>query len=390
MASPSEYIYFRLSRPLLIGIALLPLSLSFSINAANTQPSKQRIPYSLKSNSENQIQLSVKSAQSEILVNLKRASLFTEWKNTSRRKNSGRNNHNRATKIHGQQTLIAILNQPHKDKVSNIVFISAGQQTTDPRNFNNPVNGYPNVLTGQNRHYKYACKNKNHCTARLKNGSMASKIYRNSQDFPHSSTLIILVFDPDFGYLASRRKKHLTENSFWNFITARASKNNLASITLMGQSRGGCLAFSLAKKFLAHPDYRHLPTIVQGYEAVCQPGELMQEDAEYYLDNPLKRNPKYKSLKVDMSRAFPLANRDQLAILNIHSGAPVISISQNIGFIHSFSFKPNNIDLGWWKQTWVDFEHTDMGGNLDHSAYTVTPGYRHLLKYRRKFSNNRQ
>lgn len=314
-------------------------------------------------------------AKADIPLILKKATLFREWPNS------------KVPQGKTDKTFLSILNEPPKNKVSDIVFIAAGQQAPDPRNLQDTINGYPNVLTGQYRHYKAACANKLQCAAKIKYASLASRVFRNVQRFPHDSTLIVLVFDSQFNHMVSENNKRKMENAYWSLLTNRANAGNLKSISLIGQSKGGCLSFSLAKRLRNHSSYQHIPTIVQGYDPVCTKDRLLASGAKQYLDNPLKSHPRYKSLKIDMDRVFPSNGRDNLAILNIHSGAPVISLGQNIGFVHSFTFKPNDVDLGWWKQTWVGFEHTDMGGNLSHANSTVIPGYKHLLKYTQQFSN---
>lgn len=307
---------------------------------------------------------------------LQRATLFSEW------------SQNKVPQDRAEKTLLVILNQPNKDKVSDIVFIAAGQQTPNPLELSKTLNGYPNVLTGQYRHYKKACANNPRCRIKLKHGSLASRIYKNTSDFPHASTMIILVFDSQFNHLTSNNIKRKMEGAYWDLIIARTRSDKLNSLTLIGQSRGGCLAFLLAKRFRSHHSYRHIPTILQGFDPICKTNELLNTGAATYLDNPLKTASKFKSLKIDMAQVFPANSRDKLAILNVHSGAPVVSIGAHIGFVNSFSYQPHNIDLGWWKQIWVPFEHVDMGGEMSHQGSTVIPGYKHLIKYKRQFNNN--
>jgi len=307
---------------------------------------------------------------------LQRATLFSEW------------SQNKVPQDRAEKSLLVILNQPNKDKVTDIVFIAAGQQTPNPLELSKTRNGYPNVLTGQTRHYKKACANRLHCRIKLKHGSLASRIYKNTGDFPRASTLMILVFDSQFNHLSSDNIKRKVQDAYWDLIIARTRPEKLNSLILIGQSRGGCLAFLLAKRFRSHHSYRHIPTILQGFDPICETNELLNTGVASYLDNPLRTEPKFKSLKIDMAQVFPAKSRNKLAILNVHSGAPVVSIGAHIGFVNSFSYQPHNIDLGWWKQIWLPLEHVDMGGNMSHQRSTVIPGYKHLIKYKRQFNSN--
>ena len=283
-----------------------------------------------------------------------------------------------------KNTHLVIFNQPRPENVENVVFISAGQQKADPLD-NTTSAGYPNVLTGQYRYYKKRCYKRTSCTTTIKNSSLAMQVSR-LKEFPRSKTLMILVFDSRFNHLENDRNKQDILEAIWNLLTKRFYSGKVRKIVLSGQSKGGCISFELAKRFRNTPGYDKIPLILQGYDPVCRKGRLLRQGNKTFYMNPVVNKPHYKSVAVNMDVVFPSNKRQNLAILNIHSGAPVIKNLMGVKAVHSFTFKPNNIDMGWWKQTWVRFEHTDMGGNMDHKAYTVTPGLHHIQKYAKAFA----
>lgn len=302
-------------------------------------------------------------------ISLRRASTFPEW-----RKNKVANG-----KAH--KTLLSLVSSPKSDEVEQVVFISAGQQQPDPRNIAMTANGYPNVLTGQYRHYSLACKDQSICPAKIKPGSLADRIIKSGQ-FPLKSTLMVLVFDSQFNHTVSEANKIRMENAYWDFLTSRFNVGKVKQVSLIGQSKGGCLAFSLGKRFRNTDHYKNVPLVVQGYDPVCKQKRLTHTGPKRYFSNPLKKQAKYKSLFIDMNKVFPANNRKNLAILNIHSGAPVV-----LDGVHSFTFRPNNADMGWWKQTWVPYDHTPMGGDMRYIKDTVIPGFNHLMKSRQQFAS---
>lgn len=305
---------------------------------------------------------------------IRRGNTFPEW------------GKNKVPEKKAFKTFISILNQPKAADVKKVVFIAAGQQQPDPRNLAATAMGYPNVLTGQYRRYRLPCQTRLQCQAKIKPGSMAYRIYKSSR-YPLKSTLMVLVFDAQFNHGVSEGNKTKIENAFWDLLTNRFYSGKAKEIALIGQSKGGCLGFSLAKRFRNSSAYGDIPVILQGYDPVCKMKRLGASGTKTYYTNPLKKHPKYKSMRINMDALFPANKRNHLAILNIHSGAAVVDVLKTFSGVHSFTFKPNNIDYGWWKQTWVTHEHTDMGGNMNIAKDTVIPGYKHLLKYDQKFSS---
>lgn len=316
------------------------------------------------------------SAAPSISLVLTQATAFKEWSK------------NKVPNTIVKKTYLGFLSKPIKTNVNHIIFIAAGQQAFSPADIYNDDDKPSNVLTGQYRDYKAHCVDKfSLCRVKINNDSLAGRIYNNPMQFPRSKTLIILVLDSQFKHNSSDNVKRKIENAYWGLITSRVDAGKLKSISLAGSSKGGCLSFALAKRFRNHDSYNKIPLILHGLDPVCKKDRLLPSAAKQYFDNPLEAQAKYKSLEVDMGRVFPANARSHLAILNIHSGAPIVDLGNKASYAHSFTYKPTDIDLGWWKQTWAPLSHKDLTSNHSNNSQTVIPAYKHLLKYKNRFSD---
>lgn len=277
-----------------------------------------------------------------------------------------------------RNTYLAIVNQPPKDQVRKVVFISSGQQTDEGGEGKGKFGkGYPNVLTGQPNDYKDNCMNATKsCTRTIDARSVLGRL-RGDGKFSDSDTLFIAAFDMRFGYFRPQAEKQKRENAYWNFLTSKFDPKKVELIVLAGQSRGGCMMFRLARKLRAQSAYQDIPLILQGYDPVCtttgSPAlakELPPLKTTPYT-NPLNSN--YASFPIDMDKVFPADKRQKLAILDLHGGGEVFGPQ-----IRSFTWFDKNTDLGWWKQRWVNASHGDMGGHYEESWQTVDVGVTHI------------
>ncbi|SDZ75005.1 FG-GAP repeat domain-containing protein, partial [Bizionia paragorgiae] len=303
-----------------------------------------------------------------------------------------------------QDTYLAIVSEPAKDKVKKVVFIAAGQQSDSPfgsegLSTGNYGNGYTNVLTGQPNNYKEGIRKTTNlqATRTLNNLSLASKLI-NSGKFPKESTLFVLVFDANFGYFRDQDEKGYRENAFFNFLTSKFNPSNVETIILAGQSRGGALVFRLGSRLRRDSSYSKIPLIVQGYDPVATNPVLANSNAnvslrktsiEKYLPIHSKNdklinphdNSKY-CWKVDMDITFPQASRDNLLVYIVHSG-DVVSDKIHKS-IRAFAWKEKNTVLDWYKQHWLNLGHEEMGScnyfNDGNCLYkTVESGYQHIV-----------
>ncbi|RTE65602.1 VCBS repeat-containing protein [Amphritea opalescens] len=287
---------------------------------------------------------------------------------------------NAGVSTEGQRnTYISIVNQPPKDQVRKVVFISAGQQTDPGGEERGKIGkGYPNVLTGQPNDYKDGCMNATKsCTRTIDARSVLGRL-RGDGKFSDSDTLFIAAFDMRFGYYRPSAEKQRRENAYWDFLTSQFDPSKVELIVLAGQSRGGCMMFRLGQKLRATSTYQNIPLIVQGLDPVCTTTGTPNLDRELPQLSGVYRNPlnnSYESYPIDMDQVFPSNHRNKLAVLDIHGGGEVWA--QEPG-IRSFTWKASDTDLGWWEQKWVNAGHEDMGGKYEHSWQTVDLAVTHI------------
>ncbi|HHL42395.1 MAG TPA: VCBS repeat-containing protein [Hellea balneolensis] len=271
-----------------------------------------------------------------------------------------------------KMTYIAMVSEPDIEDVKHVVFISAGQQVEVAIN----PDGYQNVLTGQPADYKNNCLGKTKTCVRNFNPDGLAMRLKNSGAYNMSDTLFIIVLDSQYNYYLSSKPAML--DAYWEFLTSKFYPTSVKDIVLAGQSRGGCLSLLLAERLRKRAAYKHIPLVLEMNDAVCRndgsevPG--IHPGSKTYATNPLNPN-KMKSVLVDLGKMFPVSSRTNLFINNIHAGGKVGGLN-----IRALTYKTQNIDLGWWRQSWVKFAHTDMGGNFGHSLETIIPAYKHIMR----------
>ena len=258
------------------------------------------------------------------------------------------------------ETYISIINQPERSKVKRVVFVSSGQQTKPNSK------GYANALTGQPNNFKQGCANRTKsCWRSIHPDSLVARL-RASGEFTDNETLYISAIDARFGYFVQSDEKQRRENAYWDFLTSKFDPANVELIVLAGQSRGGCLVFRLGSRMRKSSAHKDIPLMVQGYDPVCRTPDRNYSNMELpkgtpaIYKNPLDRSKK-ESHVVNMDLVFPPNRRENLKVLSINGGGKVVPID---GSVRSFIWKSNDVDLGWWKQKWVNYKHNEMGGYL--------------------------
>ncbi|MCR9143800.1 MAG: hypothetical protein NXI24_16255 [bacterium] len=271
-----------------------------------------------------------------------------------------------------RETYIAVVSEPPRGSVENVVFLSAGQQTTLDGN------GYNNVVTGQPEKYKKNCKGKTASCWRQIDGRSLARHIINSGKFPLSKTLFVLVFDARFNYEISKNEKNKIENAYYRWLTNRVYSHKLKRFYLAGQSRGGCLAFRLGKRLRAHSSYRNVPMILQGYDAVCDKGEGELGTTKTKYGNPYNSN--HHGFYTNLSGQFP--HKTNLGIRMVVGGGAVVPV---LG-VHAFVYTRGNTGQGGWhEQTWVNLDHSEMGREYSKSPYTIDPGLNHMHRSLARF-----
>lgn len=271
-----------------------------------------------------------------------------------------------------RETYIAVVSEPARSSVENVVFLSAGQQTTLDGN------GYNNVVTGQPEKYKKNCKGKTASCWRQIDGRSLARHVINSGEFPLNKTLFVLVFDARFNYEISKNEKNKIENAYFRWLTNRVYSYRLKRFYLGGQSRGGCLAFRLGKRLRAHSAYRNVPMILQGYDAVCDKGEGELGTTKTKYGNPY--NSKHHGFYTNLASQFP--HKTNLGIHMVVGGGAVVPV---LG-VHAFVYtRGDTAQGGWHEQRWVNLDHSEMGRDYSKSPWTIDGGLDHMQRSLARF-----
>ncbi len=263
-----------------------------------------------------------------------------------------------------RETYIAVIN-PGRSNIENIVFFAAGQQS-----FTSGVSvATANVLTGQPKDYKKNCKGKCRSASRRIHGDSLAVYLMNQGKFSTGKTLYVLAFDAQFNHEYGSSEKNKIENAYYDYLVNNVDYWRIKRIILGGSSRGGALAFRLAKRFRGDWRYDTKATIVQGFDATFIKHQELGATTTLYT-NPL--NSSWKGRYTNISAQFP--NRVKLALNQMVSGKEAVPLSGARGFV----YRTSNVDYGWFKQKWVNIPHGDIGSNFAYKNQTVDYARNHI------------
>lgn len=198
----------------------------------------------------------------------------------------------------------------------------------------------------------------------LRDGALARRLVEHLVR-SSSNTFMGLAFDARFNYDFSSSNKQEIENAYYEWLKEKFYASNLRSIYLAGHSRGGCLAFRLARRF--KQDFPSAPLIVHGFDAVCNHGDGELGTWDGRVDNPRVEDWEFFTRPTEIPALF--SNRSRLAVLNMVSGGPVLIGAidwtvrpRGFGFNRSFSSTETTfIFEDWYEQRWYTAGHHSMG-----------------------------
>jgi len=248
-----------------------------------------------------------------------------------------------------KDTYIGVLSNVSKENVESVNIYFAGQQTGD---------GVSNVVTGQSEDYKSECKKGVvECVKPIDSKGLAAQIYKRNI-FNHRKTFIAVVYDTQFNHMLLSGEKSDMEDAYYEWITSQFNDANIKNIYLAGSSRGGCLAMRLSKRFRTNYSSDNVKVIVSSFDGVCKrsQNEMGTTDTRDY--NPY--DDEKRGWHTDLDLEFP--NKDNLNIYHISGGA-----NAPIDGVRCFSYKDYNVDYNWYRQNWVNLEHTNIGRDYNSS-----------------------
>jgi hypothetical protein len=235
-----------------------------------------------------------------------------------------------------------------------IVVISAGQKASS--------SGHANGLTGQSSDWDSTCNDSGCSSVVLDGRSLAMKL-RGLGWFPAASTYLAVVNDNNFDHLFGSDTKQQMLDGFVRWLEDQI-RPETRSIYLAGSSRGGCLVMRMARALRQNPAYDHIDVFVSSLDGVCKKSQNELGTYDHKIKNPVRPwGTSYGGWATDMYAQFP--RRDRLSIYHIAGGEEVVPLSAIRTFsAYSGSSPPStgsNLDWGWYRQTWVEWQHKEIG-----------------------------
>ncbi|WNG58794.1 hypothetical protein F0U59_31725 [Archangium gephyra] len=246
-----------------------------------------------------------------------------------------------------------------------IVLMSSGQKMSS--------SGHNSGVTGQGASWDATCDAVSCPNVTLDGRSLAMKL-RSLGWFPTGSTYLAVVNDNNFDHLFDSGKKQLLLNGFSNWLQAQI-RPETRSIYLAGSSRGGCMVMRMAQALRANPAYDGIDLYVSSFDGVCKytQGELGTSGEK--INNPVRPwGTFYGGWATDLSAQFPRKGR--LRMYHIAGGEEVAPAS-GIRAFSAYSGSPpstgSNLDWGWYKQTWVKWQHKEIGNPYTEPSSSDQP-----------------
>ncbi|MBI2569588.1 MAG: hypothetical protein HYV63_21500 [Candidatus Schekmanbacteria bacterium] len=193
-----------------------------------------------------------------------------------------------------ESTYVSVIHDPGISAVKNLVLFVAGQQGIDAGQ-----QDFPSAMTGQDENWRspgmssavWCSDNRSqvqkfiyHFTTKY--GSSTPKYSSGTVPFVWGETFIAATNDAAFYHGASSGTKTDIVDAFNELLLGQAYATNVEKIYLAGASRGGALAYRLAKKIRDNSAYDGVPIIVTSVDGVLNSDEGEGASESEYVDNP--------------------------------------------------------------------------------------------------------
>lgn len=236
-----------------------------------------------------------------------------------------------------------------------VIFLSAGQKASSG-------SGHENGITGQAANWFDTCNDVSCANVSLDARSLAMKL-RALGWMPSATTYMAVANDNNFDQLFSADTKQRILNGFVNWIQSQI-RPETTKIYLGGSSRGGCLVMRMAQALRANTALDNIELYVSSFDGVCRylDGELGTFGTK--INNPVRSwGTSYGGWATNLTAQYP--RRNLLHIYHVVGGQEVAPLSGIRAFAaYSGSNPPgtgSNLDWGWFKETWVNWKHKEIG-----------------------------
>ncbi|MBL0693498.1 hypothetical protein JJE73_07750 [Comamonas sp. JC664] len=235
-----------------------------------------------------------------------------------------------------------------------LVVMSAGQKISS--------SGHSSGVTGQASNWDASCNSVSCPNVTLDGRSLAMKLSAQGL-FPSGRTYLSVINDANFDHLFDSDTKQRLVNGFSGWLQAQVRPETRA-IYLAGSSRGGCLMMRVAQALRANTALDGVTVYVSSFDGVCRnsQGELGTFDSK--VNNPVRPwGTFYGCWATNMTAQFP--RRHRLHIFHVVGGQEVAPATGIRAFTAYNGATPpstgTNLDWGWYKQTWVKWQHKEIG-----------------------------
>jgi len=243
-----------------------------------------------------------------------------------------------------------------------VVFMSAGQKASSS-------SSHENGVTGQGGSWDSTCGDVACPNVTLDGRSLAMKLL-GLGFFPSGTTYLAVANDSNFDHLFDTTKKQQIVDGFVAWLKAQV-RPETSAIYLAGSSRGGCLVMRMAQELRDDVSLDGVHVYVSSFDGVCKysQGELGTFGTK--INNPVRPwGTSYGGWATNLTGQYP-----RRGLLNIHHvvGGQEVAPLTGIRAFSAYSGRSppktgSNLDWGWYKQTWVRWEHKEIG-----NPYTEPP-----------------
>ena len=272
--------------------------------------------------------------------------------------------HNGVPKRMQKRTYMARYNEPARDNVRHLVFLSAGQR------FNKEFRDQ--LVTGSTSLEKFHKKTRDR-DMDVNPWSLPVQIF-DQGIYSLEDTFVGLALDARFNWGFRPKNKRRIINAHYDWLRSKADMSQVETVYLAGHSRGGLLVLRLAQRFTQ--DYPHIRVIVHAFDPVpnVKQEEFGVTDSRIIspFSPPNLVQPRFARVALFESQ---LLNRDNLSIYNFLSGERFLS--QPVDFfgdrVRSFGQVNSGVGSGddiftigdWYAQQWFADTHNGIAGNFN-------------------------
>ena len=248
---------------------------------------------------------------------------------------------------------------PKKESVKNIAAFFPGQQGMSLFE----SSGKASCVVGTSEDFKKALeKGIKHDAPNPR--SLVAKVW-NSELFPITNTHYMVALEHAFYYESAEETRRSIEDAFFRYIRDVKDLKQVDQILLAGVSRGGTLAFRIAKRLRSGGFTGKL--VIVGLDSVARDDEVdQQQNKKAY--NPLDHKKDMYCFPTSFNTFFPLNMRKNLHVYTIQAGG---AVRRSLSLVMPVRCFVDISKASFVTSHWVLGRHTDINRNYDYCEKDV-------------------